>query len=171
MDYPSDADELPHEPHFLLMNWLRDQVAGFSGVAAAEVGTDDRGRDAVLVTLGERPDVPRVDSPMESLLGADIAPMLVFDSETLEISATSRKAAKIFEFDLDEGGYSLADLFAPDELERLGRRLAVEPDDWANGDDWMMLTRTGKEITVHNWYAPNPKGRHRLLISLPTIDS
>jgi hypothetical protein len=49
--------------------------------------------------------------------------------------------------------------------------LAVEPDDWANGDDWMMLTRTGKEITVHNWYAPNPRGRHRLLISLPTIDS
>jgi hypothetical protein len=153
------------------MKWLRDQVIVLPGVAGAELGADARGRETLIVTLGAHSQSEPSGDPMESLLDADIAPMLVFDSETLEIAGSNRKAATVFELDGADGGFSLADLFTPSELDRLGRRLATEADEWADGDDWLMVTRTGKQISVHNWYAPNPRGRHRLLISLPAVEA
>jgi hypothetical protein len=147
-------------------------VREFQGVASADLASDQRGHEILLVNLGASPAAARGGEPsaVDSLLQAELAPMLLFDSETLAVVQTNRRAREVFELQQDTPGYSLADMFAPEELERLGERLARDVDEWHDGSDWQLVTRTGRRFTAHNWYAPENVGGQRLFICSPTLE-
>jgi hypothetical protein len=155
-----------------MMPWLRDRVREFQGVASADLASDPRGHEVLLVNLGDPRSSPARGEPsaVDSLLQAELAPMFLFDSETLAVMRTNRRAHDVFELHQENAGYSLADMFAPEELERLGERLARDVDEWHDGSDWQMATSTGRRFTAQNWFAPQNVGGQRLFICAPLIE-
>jgi hypothetical protein len=171
LDHPSDAGVRAGASHDM-MPWLRDRVREFDGVASADLSSDPRGHEILVVNLGapRAAEAGSEPSAIDSLLQAELAPMLLFDSETLAVVRTNRRAHDVFELHQENPDYSLADMFAPEELERLGERLAREVEEWHDGSDWLMVTRTGRRFTAHNWYAPQNVGGQRLFICAPTLE-
>lgn len=72
------------------------------------------------------------------LIDANIAPMFVFDAETLAVSATNVSVRQFLGRPLDDDlvGVSVADLCDEEELERLGRYLAHHDEACTYEEGW-----------------------------------
>ena len=91
--------------------------------------------------------------------------MLIFDAETLQIVTANDAARTLLNL---EAGHdpSLADLYAPEELDRLGAALVAAPSGWADFGVWAMKARTEPDVrSIRTWFGPSERSQHRLLIA------
>ena len=79
------------------MEWLYDRISGFEGVTHADIQAEGSGPARLVIHLGAR-EAPGERGPMDSLLNANLAPMLAYDTETLSVVKPSGKATDIFGF-------------------------------------------------------------------------
>ena len=147
-----------------------DAIARFKGVARATVDRDTADRPIIRVELdtgvgSEPPPTRSIGTAIASIIDADLAAMLIFDAETLQI-VTANDAARTL-LNLEAGHEpSLADLYAPEELDRLGAALVGAPSGWADFGVWAMKASTEREIrSVRTWFGPAERSQHRLLIA------
>lgn len=160
----------PTSPTREALEWLRNRVATFAGVEEAMVTTDPAGRAVLSVRLASAEPtahrVPPVPDGVTSLLDANIAPMLVFDAETLDVLAINRAACGLLGLEQEDVEHrSFADMFAEHEVDRLGRTLSQESDEWADQGQWTMHTKAGAGLLVHHWFGPTGRASQRLVIA------
>ncbi len=104
-------------------------------------------------------------SAIASFLDADLAAMLIFDVETLEIVSVNHAARALLSID-DDDISSLADLYAPEELDRLGSALVASPQGWADFGIWAMKASSESDFRrLRTWFGPSEHTQHRLLIA------
>jgi hypothetical protein len=160
---------------FQQLDWLLNAVSRISSVRRASLETDASGRAYLRIELSGSPEQAQVTTPavspgLDSMLRADLAPMLVFDLETLEVVDANPSARSLLQFDdtVQNGTLSLADLFAQTELERLGATLVGLPSAWVEIGTWSMRGSTmASPQAVQTWCGPADTTERRLLVATP----
>lgn len=161
----------PTEPEIERLDWLRSHVESFPNVRSASISTDQHGRLFVDVSLassgGDDSTASETErSGLDSLVDADVAAIVVFDSETLEIVQASASAGYLLGLDPERQNLTIADLYAQNELERLGSALVDAQDGWVDLGSWAMLSAGNAEpVRCRNWHGPADGTKQRLLIA------
>jgi two-component system, cell cycle sensor histidine kinase and response regulator CckA len=142
-------------------------LADLAEVVATEVDLRASARAASAAADERRAILRETEERYRRLFEANPRPTFVYDVDTLRFLAVNRAAVEAYGWSRDEFlAMTILDIRAPEDAERVLRRLAEYADAPAAASDWRHRTRDGRWLDVSILSQPVPFGSRRARLVL-----